>query len=171
MTNAELMTDGYGRIHELVARALRDATPDALAYRPDPGANSIAWLTWHLTRIQDSHVADVMDGAQLWNSAGWSDRFGIELDPNSTGYGHTSEQVGLLGTVPRDLLSGYHDDVHARTLGFLHGLSADDLDRVVDTNWNPPVTLGVRLISVLSDNLQHAGQALFVRGIFNRVTD
>jgi len=170
MTNAELLTDGYGRINELVERALRDATPDALAYRPDPDANSVAWLTWHLTRIQDSHLAEVMNGEQLWNSAGWADRFGLDLEATSTGYGHTSEQVGLLGSVSRDLLGAYHDDVHARTLGFLDGLSEDDLDRVVDTRWDPPVTLGVRLISVLSDNLQHAGQALFVRGIFNRVT-
>jgi hypothetical protein len=169
MTSAELLTDGYGRIHDLVTRVLRDATPDGLSYRPEPDANSVAWLVWHLTRIQDSHLAEARDGEHLWNSAGWEERFALDFDATSTGYGHTSSEVALLGEVPIELLGGYHDEVHASTIGFLEGVTDTDLDRIVDTRWDPPVTLGVRLISVLSDNLQHAGQALFVMGIFNRI--
>jgi hypothetical protein len=36
---------------------------------------------------------------------------------------------------------------------------------VVDASWDPPVTLGVRLVSVISDDLQHAGQAAYLRGM------
>jgi hypothetical protein len=104
-------------------------------------------------------------------SEGWAERFELPLEVGSTGFGHTSEQVALLGNAPPELLTGYNNDVHGHTLGFLEGLSDQDLDRVIDTSWDPPVTLGVRLISVLSDNLQHAGQALFVRGISDRVGD
>ena len=55
--------------------------------------------------------------------------------------------------------------MHARTVAHLAGLSEADLDRVVDERWDPPVTLGVRLVSVISDDLQHAGQAAYLRGL------
>ena len=67
-----------------------------------------------------------------------------------------------------DLLLGYFEAVHQRTLSYVRGLSDGDLTRVVDTSWDPPVTLAVRLVSVLSDDLQHAGQAAFLRGILKR---
>ena len=169
MKSSELLTDGYGRINELVVRALKDATPAELAFRPDPDANSVAWLVWHLTRVQDSHLAEVLDEEQRWMSEGWAERFELPLEVESTGFGHTSNQVAVLGGVSLELLRDYHDDVHEHTLGFLAGIGDPDLDRVVDTRWDPPVTLGIRLVSVLSDNLQHAGQALFVRGISDRV--
>jgi hypothetical protein len=169
MTSSQLLTDGYTRINELVARSLKDVTQNELAFRPDLGANSIAWLVWHLTRVQDSHLAELRDEDQRWASEGWAARFDLPLAVASTGFGHTSEQVALLGDVSRELLEGYQNDVYLHTLRFLESIADPDLDRVVDTSWDPPVTLGVRLISVLSDNLQHAGQALFVRGISDRV--
>jgi hypothetical protein len=169
MNSSEVLTDGYGRINELVVRALKDATPAELAFRPDPDANSVAWLVWHLSRVQDSHLAEVLDEEQRWMSNGWVERFSLPLEVSSTGFGHTSDQVGSVGAASLELLQGYHDDVHEHTLSFLAGIGDPDLDRVVDTRWDPPVTLGVRLVSVLSDNLQHAGQALFVRGISDRV--
>jgi hypothetical protein len=59
MTSAELLADAFGRIQETVHDAVRGLTPEQLAFRIDSDANSIAWLVWHLTRIQDDHVADV----------------------------------------------------------------------------------------------------------------
>lgn len=64
-----------------------------------------------------------------------------------------------------DLLTGYYDAVHEQSLGVLRTVAAKDLERVVDEHWDPPVTLGVRLVSVLSDDLQHVGQAAYVRGL------
>ena len=51
------------------------------------------------------------------------------------------------------------------TVAYLATVAPEDLDRVVDERWDPPVTLGVRLVSVLSDDLQHAGQAAYARGL------
>ena len=63
------------------------------------------------------------------------------------------------------LLLGYYDAVHEQTLRYLDGIGEADLDRIVDRRWDPPVTLGVRLVSVADDDIQHAGQAAFVRGV------
>ncbi|HVB07144.1 MAG TPA: DinB family protein [Acidimicrobiales bacterium] len=168
MTSAELLTEAFGRVGSLCRRALDGCDEALLAGRPDAAANSIAWLVWHLTRIQDDHVAKAAGSEQRWTSGGWCERFDLPFAPAATGYGHGPDEVALLGAVPGELLLGYHETVLVATLAFVGGLADGDLDRVVDTSYEPPVTLGVRLVSVLSDNLQHAGQAAYAKGILTR---
>lgn len=168
MTSAQLLADAFGRIREAVHGAADGLTAAQLAHRPATGANSIAWLVWHLTRVQDDHVADVAGTPQLWTRDGWAGRFALPLDASDTGYGHTSDEVGAVKVESADLLTGYHDAVHDRTVEYVSGLTDADLDRIVDRAWDPPVTLAVRLISVISDDLEHAGQAAYIRGMLER---
>ncbi|MEU3482349.1 MULTISPECIES: mycothiol transferase [Streptomyces] len=167
MNSAALLVDAFGRIREVVRDAVEGLTEDELAARIDPDANSVAWLVWHLTRIQDDHLADAFDTEQLWASDGWAARFALPFSRRATGYGQTSAQVGEV-RASAELLLGYHDAVHARTVELIGSVTNADLGRIVDTAWDPPVTLGVRLVSVIADDLQHAGQAAFVRGVVER---
>ena len=167
MDGADLLIDGFGRVSQTAHRVLTGAAPDVLTFRVDPDANTISWLVWHLTRVQDDHLADAFDGEQLWTSRGWADRLGLPFEPSATGYGQRSDEVARV-QAPADLLQGYLDAVHAQTVSYLRSIGDPDLDRVVDERWDPPVTLGVRLVSVISDGLQHAGQAAYVRGIAER---
>lgn len=168
MTSAQLLTDAFGRVRDVVHEVVDGATPKELVHRVDPEANTIAWLIWHLTRVQDDHIADVAGLPQLWTAKGWAARFGLPLPPTDTGYGHTPGQVAAVRVTSGELLTGYYDAVHQQTLDYVGGLTDDDLPRVVDRSWDPPVTLAVRLVSVISDDLQHAGQAAFVKGIVQR---
>jgi hypothetical protein len=131
-------------------------------------ANSIAWLVWDLTRIQDDHGAGVAEAEQVWTSQGWMERFGLPFDPRDTGYGHGDDEAAAVRVGSGELLVGYYDAVHEQTTRYVERLGEADLARVVDRSWDPPVTLGVRLVSVIADDLQHAGQAVFVRGILPR---
>jgi uncharacterized damage-inducible protein DinB len=164
MNEAELLVDAIGRVRESVHSAVEGLSDEQLAYRIDGRSNSIAWLVWHLSRVQDDHVAEVAGTEQVWTSAGWYDRFGLPFDPSEHGYGHSSDAVAAV-RVPAELLIGYHDAVHDRSVEYLRTLSGADLDRVVDERWDPPVTLGVRLVSLINDDTQHVGQASFVRGL------
>ncbi|MDX3324092.1 MULTISPECIES: DUF664 domain-containing protein [Streptomyces] len=168
MNSAGILADAFERIHEAVHAAVEGLPPEDLNARTDDDANSIAWLVWHLTRVQDDHVADAAGTEQIWFSDDWASRFELPLEKGATGYGHSSAQVGSVTVGSGDLLLGYFDAVHEQTLGFVRGLDGRALDRVVDEAWSPPVTLGVRLISVIADDLQHAGQAAFVRGVLER---
>jgi uncharacterized damage-inducible protein DinB len=167
MTSADVLTDAYERIKEVVHEAVDGLGEDDLAYRIDKSANSIAWLVWHLTRVQDDHIADVAAVEQVWTAQGWRERFGLPVDRRATGYGDSPDTVAAI-LAPAELLTGYYDAVHEQTLRFVRGLTDDDLARIVDTRWDPPVTLSVRLVSVISDDLQHAGQAAYVRGVIER---
>ncbi|MGI8869622.1 MAG: mycothiol transferase [Mycobacteriales bacterium] len=167
MNSIELLADGYGRIGGVVHAVVDGLTAELLEARVDPGANSIAWLVWHLTRVQDDHVSDVAGAEQEWTHGGWVERFALPFDTGATGYGHSPAEVAKV-TVAPELLTGYYDAVHQRTHDYLQTLTDADLDRVVDPGWDPPVTLGVRLISVIDDDVAHAAQAAFVRGILER---
>jgi len=164
----DLLTDAYQRVRGVVHRTVDGLTEEQLTYRADPDANSIAWLIWHLTRVQDDHVTDVAGGEQIWVSGGWAHRFGLPFDTDATGYGHSSADVGAVRGISAADLIAYHDAVCQRTLDYLGTLADEDFDRIVDTSWDPPVTLGVRLVSVIADDLQHAGQAAYVRGLAER---
>ncbi len=164
---ADLLIDAVGRVRDTVHAAVADLDADQLAARLDPEANSVAWLVWHLTRVQDDHVAEVAGHDQVWSAAGFAGRFGLPFPAGDIGYGHSAADVGAV-RADGPLLLAYFDAVHDRTVGYLAGLGPADLDRVVDDRWDPPVTLGVRLVSVVNDDLQHAGQAAFVRGVLLR---
>ena len=170
MTSAELLVDGFGRIRDTVADVLFGLDAGQLAYRIDQDANPISWLVWHLTRIQDDHVAKAFGVGQVWASGGWAERFGLTAGTMETGYGHTTAQVGAIAsaTASAPLLAGYHEETYAQTARLVSAVTDADLDRVVDARWTPPVTLGVRLVSVLNDDMMHVGQATYVHGIVLR---
>ncbi|HET8915999.1 MAG TPA: DUF664 domain-containing protein, partial [Propionibacteriaceae bacterium] len=119
----------------------------------------------HLSRIQDDHVADLAQVEQAW--AEWRERFALPFSKWATGYGQGPKEVAAV-RASGDLLGGYHQAVHDLTLRYLDGITAEELDRIVDTRWNPPVTAAVRLVSVIGDTMQHLGQAAYVRGMAER---
>ncbi|MBW8026846.1 DUF664 domain-containing protein [Clavibacter michiganensis subsp. michiganensis] len=155
----DLLVDAYGRIAETVRHAVDGLDADDLAFRPDPEANSIGWLVWHLARVQDAQVADVAGRDETWSTGGWAERFALPFEESATGFGQSPDDVAALDGVTAELLVGYLDAVHSATRVYLAGL---------DEDWTPPVTLGARLVSVLSDDLQHAGQAAYLAGFVAR---
>lgn len=168
MNVADLLVDGFGRVRENVHSAVAGLTAEQLRTRLDDEANSIAWLVWHLTRVQDDHVSDVAGTEQVWTGQDWLSRFGLPFPAGDTGYGHRPADVEAVRVDDPALLTGYYDAVHEQTVRFLENLDDKALDRIVDEAWDPPVSLGVRLVSVLDDDIQHAGQAMFVRGVLER---
>lgn len=167
MDVAPLLLELYGRIPPLAREAVQGLDTDELTKRPAPGANTIGWLVWHMGRVQDAQIADITDSEQVWVSGDWARSMGLEPDPSNTGYGHTADEVASVKPTGPDVLVGYLDVVHSRTAQFLEGLMPDDLDRIVDRRWDPPVTLAARLVSIADDCLQHAGQAAYIRGLLS----
>ena len=166
---AAVIADAFGRIREDVTSTVEGLDDETLARRPDLGdgpGNSIAWTVWHLSRVQDDHLAEAFGTAQVWKQ-GWADRFGLPFDDEATGYGQSSDEVGQV-RASAETLTGYHDAVTERTLQLLDGLSDDELERVLPGTWGDGITVAVRLISVVGDDMQHIGQAAYLRGLFGK---
>jgi hypothetical protein len=157
----------FDRVGELVRDSVEDLEPAALTWRPDPHGNTIAWLICHLTRVQDEHVAEITGRHQVWSSEGWAQRCGLAPDAMDTGDGHSPDRVATVEPADPEVLLEYHDRVAEVTEGYLAGADLD-FERVIDASYDPPVTVGVRLLSVLIDAIQHAGQAAYVRGMWER---
>lgn len=164
----EILLDCFGRVRESFDDAVSGLSAEDLAWRPDPDANSIGWLAWHLTRVQDDHVAGVTGEEQVWIAQDWKGRFGLRLPDRAIGYGHSSAEVGSVRVASAQLLLDYHHATYEATAAFVGKLEELDLVRIVDERWDPPVTLAVRLVSVVNDDLQHVGQAAYVRGLLQR---
>lgn len=164
--SVDLLTDAFDRVAEEVPRVVSGLTPAQLSWYPGPFANSIGWIVWHLSRVEDDHLAGVADSEQVWVE--WFDRFGAPYDSRDIGYGQSPDQAHRL-EVGEELLTGYYAAVHARTVEILAGLDDPHLDRIVDPRWDPPVTAAVRIVSVLNDVTQHVGQA-YVRGLLDART-
>lgn len=158
----DLLVDAFTRVADLVAQLSDGLTEEVATYRPDAAANSAAWLLWHLSRVQDDHLAGVTGREQAWPH--WRDRFALPFDPDDTGYAQSPAEVAEV-RVPAELLAGYHADVHQRTLAYLRSITVEELGRVVDPSWDPPVTVAVRLVSVVGDTFQHLGQTAYVAGL------
>jgi hypothetical protein len=165
MTSVDLLTDAFSRVHGVVHQAVDNLTPDELAFRVNGNTNSIAWLIWHLSRVTDDHLSEAGSKEQVWIGNGWAEKFALPFPPDATGYGFGGDDVAAVKVKSGEILIGYFDEVIEEATRFVKHLKDDDFARVVDDSWTPPVTLAVRLISVISDDLQHAGQAMFIRGI------
>lgn len=168
ITVTDVLRDAYTRIREELPALLEDLDPETMLWRPDADANSIAWLAWHLTRVQDDHLAGVGQVEQTWTAAGFAERFAVPYAVEAIGYGHTSAEVGAFGVADAGLLVAYHDAVHAMTMSVLDAMDDAGYARVVDEHWDPPVTAAVRLVSVIGDAMAHLGQIGYVRGLAER---
>lgn len=161
----DLIVDGLNRVDEDFRRAVEGLSAEQLVYRPAEHANSIGWLAWHLTRVQDDHMSELAGRPQAWIEQQWHARFGRPADPSDTGFGHGPEDVASLRPEGPGPLIDYYAAVHARSMDYLKRLTCEEMDRVIDTSWDPPVTVGVRLVSVVNDCTQHVGQMAYVRGL------
>jgi hypothetical protein len=108
-------------------------------------------------------VADLAGEPQVWER--FQDRLGLPNGTDDIGYGHTSEQVDALRIDDPALLAEYHHEVTLATARYLQTVDEAELEREVDQRWDPPVTAGVRLVSIQGDCLQHLGQAAYVKGL------
>ncbi|WP_370329670.1 mycothiol transferase [Mycolicibacterium hippocampi] len=160
----EVLRDSFTRLIEHSDDLTDGLTDEVAYYQPTPQANTITWLIWHTARMQDAQVCDIAGIEQVWFRDGWVDRFALDLPRDAHGYGHTPEEVAKV-RVPADLLAGYYHAVHKESLEYVASVSADELARVVDDNWTPPVTASARLVSIIDDAAQHLGQAAYIRGI------
>ncbi len=159
----QLVIDTYVRTAQVLERALDGLTVDDLNQQPHPDCNSMGWLTWHLSRVQDRAVSDLIGEDQLWVKDKWYAKFNRSPDPADTGVGHSPEDLMAFRSPDVRTLLKYHHAVLERSQRYLSNLSPTDLGRELNNPRAP--TVGARLTGILSDNLQHAGQVAYVRGL------
>lgn len=166
----KLVIEGFVRIPEFVEEAIEGLSAADLTWQPEDRANSIGWTVWHLIRVEDSETASLMGKEDLWIQEAWHAKFKRPADPEDTGYGHTEEQVKAFQSPDTQIYLDYLEAVTARTKQSLASLDTSELNRELDEPFTPRPTVGVRIVSVLADCHQHAGEALYIRGLLKSQT-
>ena len=166
----ELVVDGYDRLPELVEEALAGVRAADLDWPPRPDCNPLGWTVWHLTRVQDGQIADLMGEADLWTRDGWHQKFDRPPDHDDSGYGHTAAQVSAFRSPSAKVQLDYLRAVTDRTKQYLASLSPTELDRELDESGPEPPMVGVRIVSILADCHHHAGEASYIRGLLKAKT-
>jgi uncharacterized damage-inducible protein DinB len=163
-----MLTDAFTRVTDDLPTHLSGLGADELLWQPDPQANSIAWLVWHLARVQDDHMAAIGGVEQIWTSQGWEQRFGLPYQISDIGYGQQPDDIAAFDVTDPDLLLGYQRAAHRLSVTVLAELDDSDLATVIDRRWDPAVTVAVRVVSVINDITQHVGQVGYLRGLVSR---
>jgi hypothetical protein len=162
----QLLSDGYERILSSLERILDGLSPEDLDQQPKPDCNSMGWMAWHLTRGGDAQISALVGEEQLWIKDKWCEKFNRPADPADTGFRHSTEQVAAFKSPEVKIFLDYQRAVLERAKQYFSTLSASDLDRELNEPWFQPLpTVGVRLVSVMVDCLEHVGQIAYVRGL------
>ena len=167
---SDLLVEVLQRIESDLTDVLADVTADELRFRPGGTGNPVGWLAWHIARITDEldlleQIAAIAGAESMWTAEGWVARFGLPVDPFDTGYGHSSEEVDAATCADRQLLVGYARATFQACRELLIRLDDEEWEQVIDCSYRPPVTVRVRVVSVIGDCWQHIGQASYAVGL------
>ncbi|PID53987.1 MAG: aspartate/tyrosine/aromatic aminotransferase [Micrococcales bacterium] len=165
MDGTDILVDAAGRQIDIAARVLDGIDQQTLHHMPAGKHNSIAWLVWHSARQQDLQLSMLTGLEQLWSAGDWGPRMGIDRPATEIGFGDGVEDVARLQVADVAALSEYLAETVRALQEYVRSLSTADLDYVINASWDPPVTRGIRLVSMIDDAVQHLGQAAYVRGL------
>jgi hypothetical protein len=162
----ELIVDAYERLPDLAEEALAGVRQTDLDWQPWSGTNPLGWTVWHLTRVQDGQVADLMEAPDqdLWTRDGWHAKFKRPPDHDDSGYGHTAAEVKAFRSPSAKVQLEYLRAVTERTKRYLASLTPADLDRPLEPGPDPS-TVAIRIVSIVTDCHLHAGEASYIRGL------
>ncbi len=162
----QLIMDIFLGISRDCEQVLDGLDTDELHQQPFPNGNNIAWLIWHLTRSHDRNISELAGEEQLWITRGWYAEFNLPPDPSETGFGHSAEEAAAFRAPGGPALVDYHRAVMVRIQHYiLHAMTEDYLDRdAYSPTFRDTTTVRRRLVGIISEGLQHVGQAAYGRG-------
>ena len=147
-------------------KAVNGLTPAELRWQPTLASNPIAWIVWHMARVEDRWVNRVLSGGvELWISEGWHKKFGMTEEAH--GYGETMEQVRAMPDLAMFELLAYFDAVRKSTLAHLERMTPEQLAATYPHSRRKGITGAWILGHILVEESQHLGQVAFIRGMIH----
>jgi len=162
-TFKEAIQSGLEEYLQELKRVIEGLTSAEIRWQPTLHTNHIAWLVWHMARVEDVWVSRLRRRPAVWQADGWADRF--HMDPTSSGAGQTMEDVRAMPEIPLADLMAYFDAVRAVTRDYLDQATDADLSQEY-----PHPRLGLRtgiwiVGHLLVEESQHVGQVALLRGM------
>lgn len=125
------------RARLVTVELVRDLTPQELLWQPGPKANHVAFLLFHIFRVEDSNLhAWVTEADQVWEEESWSDPIVLPSPDAShsqnwtTGNGWTSKEVGGWEPPPLEKLLAYGAAVRRVSVERIRALDLERLEEI-----------------------------------------
>jgi uncharacterized damage-inducible protein DinB len=160
----EAVRSGLEEYLQGLRSVLEGLTSPEARWQPTLHTNHIAWLVWHMARVEDAWVNRRLRGTtEVWVAEGWADRFGMDHD--SVGAGQTIEEIRAMPDIPLTDLMTYFDAVRTITRQYLDQVTDEELWREYQHPRRGSVT-GVWIVGhLLVEESQHTGQVALIRGM------
>ncbi len=167
MKATELITLSLKENEEYVNDAIKKLSQDELAWRTKPHSNSIAFLMWHLARVEDLWINRILKGGkEIYEAEGWYKKYKTEIQDNGAFFDEAKLKAWPVPTLK--LLKEYAAAVRQTTLAYLKTLNEKDLDEPRDFTWMKG-TNGTALSHLISEIGEHSGQIGYIKGIMKGI--
>ena len=163
MTVVAFLQEARQEVHDRILQDVSDRTQEQLQWRPNPETANIAYLLWHLVRIEDlTTQTQFRKAPTIYEAEGWANRLG--LDPQLGPAGLTPEQRDALAYRLEDFLP-YAHRVWDSTSEVLKGMRDEDLEQPVRIPDLPEATnVGALFRTVfVSHPWRHLGEILYIK--------
>jgi uncharacterized damage-inducible protein DinB len=125
--------------------------------------NTIAWLVWHMAKVEDSWInVWIAGGEEVWVTGKWAERTGIA--GTSGGFGQVMDEVRSMPNVPISELVAYYEAVRKAAFETIDGMTDADMANEIDRG-HGPITWSWILGHVMVEESQHLGQVALIRGM------
>ena len=163
MEAKEMILKSLEQSQGYLATALDGLTQEEVSWSPGVECNSIAFILWHMTRVEDFFVNRVIRRqTELYEAEGWREKLGIPA--GGTGYHYTVEQLQAWPVPKLEVLRGYTNSVREKTLAFLQSVTAEKLSEVARPDRSSD-TIGALLSRASTEIALHVGQIAYLRGV------
>ncbi len=146
-----------------LAKALDDLTQEEASWRPTSECNSIAFILWHLARVEDYFMSRVIQRqTETYEAEGWQQKLGTA--PRDMGFGYTVEKLQAWPVPKLEIIRGYHEAVRLKTLAFLESATPEKLAEVPRPDRSPD-SIGISLGHMATELALHISQIAYLRGV------
>lgn len=163
MDAKELILMSLEQSQGYLTKALDGLTQEEAAWSPEAECNSIAFILWHVIRVEDFFMNRVIQRAsELYEAEGWQEKLGTPA--KETGYQYATEQLRAWPVPKLEVLRGYANSVREKTLAFLESISPERLSEVPRPDRSPD-SIGASLSRMSTEIALHVGQIAYLRGV------
>lgn len=176
MDGADVLIDLLEDNRRRLRRALSPMERGCLAWSPDGQANSIDLTVWHMGRLFDVYLFQLVRGLpageECWMRCGWADRTGY--DPRGIGdsgwgtlNGYSTEEIAAVPRLDVRQLLAYTDEVYDAVKAFLEGVTMDELQQPGE-GFRNRYTRYQLIQMALTDNIRHLGEIFALQAMWER---
>lgn len=161
MDAKELLLRSLEESHGYLTKALNGLTQEEATWSPSPECNSIAFILWHMIRVEDFFVNRVIQHEkELYETKKWQEKLGTP----AKAYGYTVEELKAWPAPKLEILREYANSVQENTLAFLNSIPNERLSEVPRPDRSPD-SIGVMLEHLITEIALHVGQIAYLRGV------